>query len=631
MTSAFGNEPGPAALDFLNKVRKGEVNLKPGGDTALHAHTSPGKLQVIRKRLETLGRDLREGTLEVGEIRTDDEFAAVMVWKVGGIDSFNQQVFPVALVRRGGGWLPAPVLASFENAVSGYTVPVKKRLGELEEWMLRERVFDLGELMSLSADRIRVEIKKNLIGEDLEGDDLGKIADGFLKACAAGNRAAILGYLGGLTEPLPEDWGQRVRASRTATDDKASSREPWRLLAAPEVVRVRVLEQRDGETGLVSIACLDPARSERSGTLRKIEVIHLGLSRDQAGLWRINLPDTFLGAEAGDQLTEADALDVDLMDKFPEKLREAEPLVAHGTAREAAEAVMEELKPGGLRDLLRLVNLGGRPKEARIACVAAAAVWWSLNEPGTLRLPMELDFKQQGKYAVGAYQWFTPHQAVLFDLRTLHFRETAEGWVWTPGMVSASERANREVLSEWVDEHETEWRVSWRETLLQPSVQLEEVEFGTSVSEDEVRALIARWLDALESRDLEKAMAQTAWFGREGEIPMKALRNLGYDFSSAGRGKGELAGVFRTGSWVAASVVRKGPGGTQRTFYPVVMTGTGPKLLPEIDLLAGDRSRDFLNGASFARLGNFVEQEKLLELRRLFSDFQKRPGEKVRE
>ncbi len=599
------------------------MNLNPGGDTALQAHTSRDKLQVIRKRLESLGRDLREGTLEVGDIRIDVEFAAVMVRKVGGINSSNPQVFPVALVKRGTDWLPAPVLASFENAVSGYTAPLKKRLGELEEWMLRERVLDLAELMSLSADRTRAEIRKNLIGEDLEGNDLGKIADRFLEACAEGNQAAILGYLGGLSEPLPEDWALRVQASQAASDDNASSRAPWRLLAAPEVVRVRVLEQMETETGLVSIACLDPARSGRGGTLRKIEVIHLGFSRDQAGHWRINLPDIFLGDEAGEQLTEDDALDADLMDKFAEELRDAEPLVAYGTAREAADEVLNKLRTGGLRELLRLVHFGGRPKEARIACVAASAIWWSLNDSGTLRLPMELGFKQEGKFAVAAYQWFTPHQAVLFDLRTFHFRETGDGWVWSPGMVSANERANRQVLSEWIDEQEEEWRTSWRETLLQPGVKLEKVEFGEMPSEDEVRALMERWLGALESRNIELAMAETAWFGPEGEIPMKALRNLGYDFSSAKRGKGELADIYRSDSWVAASIFRKDRSGGQHAFYPVVMTAKGPKLLPEIDLLAGDRTRDFLNEASFVRLGKFVEKDQLMELRELFFDFRK--------
>ena len=431
-SSLHANEPGPAALGFLEKVRDGDLDLEPGGDTALQEHTAEAKRRQIRGALERLGGDLRGGSLELGEVREEGDFAAVMVKKTGGFDSGHMQVFPVALVRRGAEWLPAPVLASFENAVAGYTVPLYKRLGELEGWMSRERVLGLEKLISESAARTRRLIKRNIVGENLEGDDLGKIADLFIEACADGNQAAVLGFLGGLGEPLPADWAERLRASQAAVGSDGDTEGVWRLLVSPEVVRVRVNEERSGMAGLVSIACLDPARAEKTGTLGKIELLHLEFSKDGGGRWKIDLPYVLLHNDS-EELDSDDDLDVDLLDRFPAELRKADPLVASPTAQDASDAVLDGLKSGGLRELLSKVDLTGRRKDARIACGAAAEMWWSLNEPGTFRAPVRLGFREEGALAVAAYQWFTPADPDRYDLKILYFKKTGSGWVWAPG------------------------------------------------------------------------------------------------------------------------------------------------------------------------------------------------------
>ena len=121
-------DPGEAAIDFLGKVRDGKLDLKPGGDTALLEHITDGKRESIRKRLARLETELRGGELELGEVKEDGGFAAAMIRKSSGFDSAEIQVFPIALVKRGDKWLAAPMPASFENAVAGYTVPLKKRL-----------------------------------------------------------------------------------------------------------------------------------------------------------------------------------------------------------------------------------------------------------------------------------------------------------------------------------------------------------------------------------------------------------------------------------------------------------------------------------------------------------------------
>jgi hypothetical protein len=57
---------------------------------------------------------------------------------------------------------------------------------------------------------------------------------------------------------------------------------------------------------------------------------------------------------------------------------------------------------------------------------------------------------------------------------------------------------------------------------------------------------------------------------------------------------------------------------------PIVMTTDGARLLPEIDLIAEDtRTRDFLNKATFRRLGKIMEAGVVSELETLFGNSMK--------
>jgi hypothetical protein len=531
------------------------------------------------------------------------------------------QIFPVALVKRGEDWVPAPVLASFENAVAGYTVQVKGRLAALEDWMMRKRVIDLEKLVAESTERSRKQIRDSIVGEDLEGNDLGKITDRFLEACAAGDRAAILGFLGGLADPLPSDWGLRLKASKAAVRADGGKDGAWRLLASPDVVRVRVLEEAGKLGGMVSIACLDPLTAGDSGTLGAVILVHLEFSKDADGRWRIDLPAALLYDDR-DELGDNDDLDVDLLDKFPERLRKAEPAIFAETAEDAKTSVMEGLKSGGLRQLLRMVDFGSRGKEGRIACSAAADTWSSLNEAGAFRVPVRLGFKEEGSLAVAAYQWFTVNDPDRFELRTLFFTKREGGWIWSPGVVADGGKDDHAALSDWVKRNEAEWKISWRESLMEPGVKLDGIDFGKQPTDAEVKALAGDWITALESGDLRSALASSAWLAGEDGIPIKAIRNISYELSNTKRGESAFSEIHRSKSWVAASIRYKSGMMFHDIFLPVVMTPAGARLLPEVDLLADEtRVRNFLNDASIGRLGKSVGEEKAAELRKLFESF----------
>ena len=606
-----GSDPGQAAMDFLGKVRNGKLDLHPGGDTALLEQITDRKRESIQKRIARLGAELREGELKLGEVKEDGGFAAAMILKSSGFDSAEIQVFPIALVKRGDKWLAAPVPASFENAVAGYTVPLKKRLVALENWMTRERVTGLEKLASELAARTRDMIRNSIGGEELEGDDLGKITDRFLEACAKGDRAAILGFLGGLSDPLPTDWGARLEASKAAISDHAG----WRWLVSPEVVRVRVQEKRDKKGGLVSIACLDPKRAATTG----IRGVDLAFSRDTAaGPWRIDLPE-FLASESP-AASDGDPNEA-LLAGFSEKLREQDPAVYSESARAAGVALMDALKTDCLRETLRRIDLGASPREGDKKCAEAAEVWWSLHAPGAYRVPVELGFREEGSLAVISYQWFSLFEPDRFELGALIFTKTDKGWVWCPGKIPKASNRDHEALLKWIEGMEPEWSLSWREILLRPTVKLDRVDFGKMPTDEEVEKLVGIWLNALERKDLGAVLSCSAWLSDGKSFPTSLLPNIRHEISGSNLAEPKLFRIHRSASWCAATIRRVSGDQTLDMLIPIVMTSRGARLLPEIDLISGER--DLLNKATFRRLGKIIEAGVVSELETLFANSMK--------
>lgn len=621
----IANGPEPAALEFLEKARAGSLDLEPGGDTAMQPTTSEEKRMQIRQDFARLESDLMGGELEVGDVKMDGNFAGVMVLKVGGFDSVQAQVFPVALVRRGGDWLPAPVLASFENAVAAYTIPLKGRLSKLEDWMLRKRVTDLGMLIEDSAGRMRKNIAKSVSEDFLKNGNPREIADSFLEACQRGDTPAILGFLGGLSEPLPDDWELRMKASRIAVNGANKPDSPWYLVSSPTVVRKKVLEDVSEDDAMISYGCLDPRRAGSRGTLGIISVFHLAFERDSAGFWRIDPQEALLNDDAEALADELD-LDVDLLDKFPEVFRKSTPLVGGKTLDVAVSEVIEVLRSGDLTELLAFVDFGNRGKDGRIACAEAASLWWSVNAPGQFRLPVKLDSKEEGSLGVVVYQWFSVTQPDRYELKTLFFKKQPEGWVWAPGVVPAGEREVQKLLSEWVRAGERDWRVSWRARLMEGSTRLTDVNVDRVPTDPEVKQVVSDWLESVEKKMVKRSLELSAWFGDEGDLPAKALRNLSYELSAQSGVKNTVGKIYRKGPWVAARVTKTaGEGGKDQVkdaFVVVIMSKDGAKVVPELDLLEeGSRTRRFLNEDTFEKLEENVGKASTQELRALFGAF----------
>lgn len=622
---AAPSDPGETAVHFLEKVRAKNLNLAPGADTALSPQTSETKRQEIARRIERMAQDLGDDPLEVGAVKLDGDIAGVLIRKISGYDPNRMQVFPIALLKRGTEWTPAPVPASFENSGVRHTTALRQRLKILEDWMLREQVVDLAKLRDQSAERMRREIEEKLPTATLRSLDYQQVVERFLNATKTRNLPEIFGLLGGLSSEPPPDWPERITAAQNAVASIDKTQNPWNLLISNEIMRTIVHQEAEDQSALISIVCLNPAGyGVTASSPPTLKLIHLDLTKSKDGLWRINLPGDFLqkNARPDEESDEEEPdeepnvlLDADLLDAYPAKFSESYPASPQTTAENARNAVMSALHEGDLPSIIRLIDLSGNPKTARESFIRAAQVWWLFRAPTALRRALPLGLHEENDQAAATFQFLSSLSTDRFDIQILHFKKSATGWLWTP--IPSPETTQSS--SEWLVAETQKWRDQWQDLLLSDCPVLEKLPETDAPTEEACRELVGSWLQAVHAGDITAALRFTARLNLP-DSKASLLRNQGYELSDARKNQRPpvITGVYSGKNWVAVGTQMKSDQKPVFHLYSVVNTPSGPRILPEIDLAASSkRNRDFLNKTTLKRLGKFnpeaaTQLEKLL-------------------
>lgn len=603
------DDPGEAAIRFLEKTRARQLNLEPGGDTALSPQTVAAKRREIARRLERLADALGEAPLETGAVKLEGDLAAVLVHKNDGFDPANQQVFAIAMVKRGEAWFAAPVPASFENTGLGYNAELRQRTNALQDWMLRQQVFELASLREQAAGHLRRSIEKSLPAETLRKLDSKQTAERFIAACDRRNLPEMLGLLGGLSANPPDDWPSRLSAATNAVRSHELKR-PWRLMVSKDVLRVPVYHEEDEGQAQFSLACLDPVGISGRPVTSRIELVHLEISRSPDGLWLVDPPQRFFQKSSDEDEPEFDSLDADMLDAFPAKLPGVYPPAPEPSARLASEKLLERLQAGDFPSLARLIQ---PVEDSSESCIRAARAWWALREPGGSRRLIPLAFREDGVQAASVCQLFSARNADREDLRIFHFEKTPDGWLWTPQPRPESEEAIRE----WANGQ----GAGWQDRLLAGCVELENLPESGAPSEAEARAVVESWLKAAAAGDVEGALRLTARLNTP-KSKSTVLRNLGYELGGIRKNNepSVITAVRHGGIWTAVGV-RNAEDKPAHPLYPVVTTPAGPRILIEIDLIASQtRTRDFLNRTALDRLRDLPKAAA--ELKELFQKHQ---------
>lgn len=621
-------DPAAAALDFLNKLRDGRANLEPGGDTALSPQTQAAKRAEIARRLERISQDLKNGELETLDARAEGDMAAVIICKTAGYDPALLRVVPLAVLNRGGRWLPAPVPGSFDNCGLGFSPTARARAKELESWLLERQALLLDQARLDLAGRMQGEIAASVNRGQLREMTPADVARRFVAACAAPQAAVALALQGGLQPELPENWSARLKATTGATAEPDSVPAPWRLLVAPEVLRTVVHEEALETEGTFSVACIDPLRSIGSDN-PPVELLHLGLEQSRAGLWQVNLPDAFLkdrGAGgnrrpgAREDAEDDDQEDnQDLLDKLPASLRREIPASAHPELPAALAALHQALLAPTPRPLIALLDLEGPAATARRGCSAAAGLWGLLHDSSHIRTPLLLDHTEDGDTAAVSYQFYSMRQNRL-DLRLIFLEKDATGWRITRGVLPEDDAMPRFAgVTKWAQGQAARWKDGWRNKLLDASLVTAPAAANGAPTAEQTRELLDNWFSLLSAADPAALIALTARLDGK-DSATRLLRNLGYEINSARRTKSRPATLALASGevWTAAAVRSTADNKPAVVVYPIIHTPDGPRILLETDLfISADKAREFLNNQSFAALDGPLPPSAVEELRGL--------------
>ncbi|GAA5119116.1 hypothetical protein GCM10023212_10680 [Luteolibacter yonseiensis] len=563
-----------------------------------------------------MARDMGTDALEVGAVREDADYAAVLVRKTGAFDPGRLQVFPVALVKRGAGWLAAPVPASFENAGAGYARDLRKRLEALETWMLREQVVDLEKLRALSAERMRQRIEAGLTASALRKMDAREVGERFLAACVTKDLPTALGLLGGLSAEQPDDWAARLKAAERALTNEPDGRNAWHLLTAPGVARVMVRVEQTVRDGDITIACLDPAAEKEKPAAPRILELRLNLKKTADDLWQVNPPQEFL-YDSGREPEEAEPETADLF--FP-KWREAHPPPPQPTPELAHEALCKALAGENLGAVLDTVISAEDATQARANSLRAAQMWWSIHDPAMVKQPLPLDLISDETTAVGFFQNFSVRNPDRWDPLVAYYEKTDSGWCWAP----YPKTGTLEQYKERVASASGRLPKEWLRTVFSKTPLLTEIQGDSTVSKEEAEKCVQAWLDTIQRADMTAALGFVARFDgpKSGE---NVLKNIRYEIANARKtsAKPTIVGIYEGRTWTAVGMKSELSGKPSFPLYPLARTSQGTRLLIETDLFASDkRRRDFLNEAALTVVAKSASAEAADELRELLSRFQ---------
>lgn len=618
IAKSASSDPGKVAVDFLEKVRVGKLDLAPGADTAISPQTADGKKRDIAKRLERMAKDLGADQLEIGAVRLDEDFAGVLVRKVGGFDPNRLQVFPVALVKRDGDWAAAPVPASFENAGTGYAIGLRKRLEVLENWMLREQVVDLVQLREQAASKMRAKIQESLRVEELKSFTMEQAARRYLSACEKRDLPSLLGMMGGLSNPLPDDWTVRLKAAEKAISAGNEVKRPWRLLTSVDVLRVVVNEEVEENQGKVSLVCLDPSAKVASSTSKGFDAVSIELSKNMEGLWQVDPTVEFLESSHEEQDVEEPDLSSDLIDQFAAKWRELHPEKPQPTIPDAQKSISSALSGRDPGALLQLAKLDGAPSEARMTCGIAAQLWGKMHDPATVRFALPLMSQTEGDAAAVTYQLFLASEPERLDLTTFYLERVNGGWIWNQHLKGQS---SAQVLDEKIALEMKRLTTEWQQLLLSESSEIKELSAFAAPSPEASRRVVEGWLKATAEGDVKSALALTARLA-DPSGNSAALRNMGHEIAGGRKATAVPAvlGVYTGKIFTAVGVNLVQGGRTISPLYPVLQTAQGPRVLIDVDLFAS-RGRDFLNKVSLAKVKSLGSEDAVEELKQLYDRF----------
>lgn len=609
-----GEGPSAAAVDFLEKIAHGPFELE--SDTALTENTTTEKRDDISARLERLGKSIKIGQFRAIKKRVDGELAGVLVSQVIDFDPNQTTIHAVALLKRNGKWLPAPVLASFENTGITYIPRLSKAAEPIRKWLLDAP----GDLLELTRQTIQAELLADIYKakspDQLRKESPKTLVNNFISACQSRDLPAALACLGGLEDPLPSFWQDALAFTAAAFRDPSAGPSPWKQLCSPTALHAIVRVENLPEGSIVTLGELDPNSGKHGPT--GISLRDFSLDRSPSGLPRLRLPAWLLRDDDGNETKP----DPELVKAFPSKLLDKYPTRSFPSPEALMSSFQQALAGPKFVTLLPLIAPPSNRDHASEQLINLAHLWRDFRS-GKNRSPLLLDVYQLGDHACALMVRFNALSPSIKSnkIKPLFLVRSADGWNVSPTLSeNPTHNSPLNELSKWIKESTALNQIQWLSRIDLPA-PIKEIPADSAPTEAEARKAADDWITALQADNPHSVLATAAYFDDESG-GQKLLRTIGHELQSDA--DASILGTHRHGRWAAVTVTYTPSDPDQPPYhllYPILATAKGPRILAESLLFnANSRPREFLNKAIWTRLADRLPQAAIDELRHIYQD-----------
>ncbi len=634
-SSALALEPDDVALDFLRRLQEDENPVSElFEETVISPQTGTIRRVVIAKRLERVGRYLRENQyeFEILDEKRDGEFAAVILSAISQHDPLDVEVFALGLRRdKEDSWAVAPVPGCFDNVHLGYDEELEQRVDALEGWMGSARLSKLRDLHRSALQRFRERMNKAVPRALLEESNPAKLVSEFVAACGEGNLAAAMVLLGQFEgEMVEEDRDlQRVMSRGLQGLDH---RKHWRLLTSPNVVRLVVQDDPgDDVDAEVSLLIFDPSERE---TVNLVRFVLLRLGKR----WIIELPLSLRLADQ-DRLTfqralwrERDEDDEALRNQFERYFEKRNEGRRAQSLQDAGTQIERVLREGTLAEFFRFVHRSEKLSESerRRAYRYLGEFWSKIHQDSKAASDGELiEVIEHEDAGVLVFHLISTANFERLNLVSLVLMKDESGWAIVPGVTTAAnyeelpkeQRAHQDEVVAMFNGQKKELSKKAGAELMKRFVSAIPAE-GVVVSRKEAAAVVKKFRGLLREGRLLACFECCALLDLE-EGAWEALKSLSYEYKGALQAKAPDREVNVHGDTPWAAVTLRVDSGTGREpdfpMYLVLATKEGPRIVVDVGLrLATNKGREVLNRRVWKRIDEQLEEKESALVRSLF-------------
>lgn len=576
LTANVTANPNSAALEYLQKIQRGTMDLAPNADTAIHANLSNIKRKFILNKLETLQAALKNDLLEVTETRIEHPLAAVIIKQTDPHHLAPPTFHAVAVISNEQQWRPAPVLGSFENTEVILSPTLSQQAAQLVDWM-NSKCTEINEQQrNLALANTDNAIRQAFNPEELRSLSPKQIYELFLKSCAEQSIPRVLALLGGMSPTRPADWEDRHAFALKLTAPNS----PWEILSQNEhkVFRILIDEENDPKSSLFSIAYLTPQDAKKApGTPPRFSILYIEIRQHASGTWEINLPESFILNGTPSEVD--DVLDADLYARLAQMLDAQYPNAAPLSFEKSVQSLNESWQQQRIDHHLSLLQ---RPTPSLSTWSLTITDWLNhQNEPGTLWL--YLDSKKFAQSGVAAFHLYSPKKPLDFQLRLFTFQKNKLSWLWNPNpLPNTFTPAESATLESWQNSQKPLWSSSWQKQLTRSSTEILSVPPLSQNHEQEGKDLITAFLKAINQGRTLDALALTCHLGTPSSRSL-LLANLSSELltPTARPTPAPTITLSQGQHTLLASITTASPS-PKRSMYPIIQTPQGLRILLEI-------------------------------------------------